>query len=112
MLYIKDYTRLVYYPYQASTQTEKEKKNHNLNTKHKGKQKPYLKETMGVGVSNLKAGNPTWSQLSILYKIKIKTKTKLIKKRTKNKSKIVRVSRFFLVRVSYLTKKKEKKTST
>ncbi|KAK7861212.1 hypothetical protein CFP56_024377 [Quercus suber] len=42
-----DYTRLVYYPYQAATQTEKEKKNLNLNTKHKGKQKPYLKENRG-----------------------------------------------------------------
>ena len=88
------------YPYQASTQIEKEeKKNPNLNTKHKGEQKPYLKETVGVGISNLNAKNPTWSQLSILYKIK--TGTKLIKKKTKSKSKIVRVSRFSLVRVSY-----------
>ena len=57
------------------------KKKLNLNTKHKGKQKSYLKETMGVGVSNLKTENPTWSfrQLSILHKIKIGTK--LIKKK-------------------------------
>ena len=54
---------------------------------------------MGVGISNLNAKNPTWSQLSILYKIK--TGTKLIKKKTKSKSKIVRVSRFSLVMVSY-----------
>ena len=26
MIYIKDYTRLVYYPYQATTQTNKQKK--------------------------------------------------------------------------------------
>ena len=38
---------------------------------------------MGVGVSNLKTENPTWSfrQLSILHKIKIGTK--LIKKMNK-----------------------------
>ena len=49
MIYIKDYTRLVYYLYQATTQTnkQKKKKNLNLNTKHKGKQKPYLKENRG-----------------------------------------------------------------
>ena len=37
MIYIKDYTRLVYYPYQAATQTnkQKKKKNLNLNSKHK-----------------------------------------------------------------------------
>ena len=47
MIYIKDYTKLVYYPYQVATQIEKKKKNLNLNTKHKGKQKPYLKEYRG-----------------------------------------------------------------
>ena len=54
MIYIAAYIRLVYYPYQASTQTKIEKEKLNLNTKHKGKQKSYLKETVGVGVSNLK----------------------------------------------------------
>ena len=39
-----------------------------------------------------------WSQLSILYKTK--TRPNWFKKRTKNKSKIVRVSKLFLVRVS------------
>ena len=35
MIYMVDYTRLVYYPYEASTQTEKEKNILKLNTKHK-----------------------------------------------------------------------------
>ena len=44
MIHTKDYTRFVYYPYQAATQIEKEKKNLNLNTNHKGKQKPWVYE--------------------------------------------------------------------
>ena len=40
-----------------------------------------LKKSVGVWVSNLRADNDTWSQLSILYKIK--TKSKLIKEKNK-----------------------------
>ena len=58
MIYIKDYTRLVYYPYQATTQTEKEKKNLNWNTNHKGKQKPYLKENCGCMSFELEGKKP------------------------------------------------------
>ena len=53
-------------------------------TKHKEKQKPYLKEIVGVWVWNLKVENATLSQLSILYKIK--TRSKLIKKEQKQNS--------------------------
>ena len=40
-----------------------------------------LKKTVGVWVSNLRADNDTWSQLSILYKIK--TGSKLITEKNK-----------------------------
>ena len=40
-----------------------------------------LEKSVGVWVSNLKAENATWSQLSILYKIKIGSK--LIKRKNK-----------------------------
>jgi len=75
MIYIVDYTRLVYFPYQKKNEIPTL---NTLNTKEK--QKSFLKETVGIEVSNLKAENPTWSlgQLSILNKIKIGTK--LIKK--------------------------------
>ena len=65
----------------SNSNRKRRKKNPNLNTKHKGEEKPYLKETVGVGISNLNAKNPTWSQLSIFYKIK--TGTTLIKKKNK-----------------------------
>ena len=45
-----------------------------------------LKKTMGVWVSNLKAENATWSQLSILYKIKIGSKL-ILKKEQRTKVK-------------------------
>ena len=38
-----------------------------------------LKKTVGVWVSNLRADNDTWSQLSIMYNIK--TGSKLIKEK-------------------------------
>ena len=49
MIYIKDYTKLVYYPYQAATQMVKnknkqKKKNLDLNNRHKGKQNHTLKK--------------------------------------------------------------------
>ena len=51
-------------------------------TKHKGESKNHtLKKTVGVWVSNLRVENDTWSQLSILYKIKIGSK--LIKEKNK-----------------------------
>ena len=53
-----------------------------LNTK---KSKNYtLKKIVGVWVWNLKVENATWSQLSVLYKIK--TRSKLIKKEQKQNS--------------------------
>ena len=72
--------------------------NHNIFffffTKHKGKQKPYLKENSRCMGFELE-GKKTLLGVSFQSCIKLKQDQNWLKKRTKNKSKIVRVSRFF-----------------
>ena len=63
-------------------------------TKHKGKQKPYLKENSRCMGFELE-GKKMLLGVSFQSCIKLKQDQNWLKKRTKNKSKIVRVSRFF-----------------
>ena len=63
-------------------------------TKHKGKQKPYLKENRGCMGFELE-GKKMLLGVSFQSCIKLKQDQNWLKKRTKNKSKIVMVSRFF-----------------
>ena len=65
-----------------------------------------LKKTVGVWVSNLKAENATWSQLSILYKIKTGSKL-ILKKEQRTKVKQLGFQGFFQLFI-FNQKKKHK----